>query len=820
MNSIAPVALLLVFAAAGARAQVPGGRPPAAPPPAGTGEVRGVVVDGQSDAPVARASVALRSRRDSSLVTGAIANDRGVFRIQGLRPGAYFARVTFIGFAPKIVDVVITAEAPVANLGSVKLAAVGVELSGITVTEQRGTVTVEPDRNAYKSRDVAPAATNASEVLDAVPAVQVDGEGKVSLRGNENVAIQINGRPAPIRGAQLGAYLKGIPANMLDRVEVIPNPSAKFDPEGMAGIINIVLKDNVDLGVSAGLTASFSQPDRYNASGTFGYQEGKLTTFSSAGFNTDARPIVGINDRERYDAVGRLTGITAQDFDGHLGNNGQRFTTTVDYRLNARDLLSNSFSFNRREGKDRSTSAYTERDGGGAVLDRYLRPRSNAVRGYVVDYTLALKRTLAPRKHELSGELRATRNQDRDETLMWRQPSASAASVELQQDSTNAATNQLNAQLDYVRPVGKSSKLEAGYKGTGRFLDRDFSVNKDSMGTGGWRRSPLSNAFAFDELVNAAYLVMSHPVSKRVETQAGLRAEYASRDFSLAGTSYPHRYTSLFPSGALMFNKSAATQLKASYSRRIRRPGTMELNPFPTFFDAQNVFVGNPRLNPEYTDAIELGLTRNTKYGMVQLSPFYRHTSDIIRVNINTADVIDGREVTSVSFQNLATSSSWGTDVNGQLRLGQKFNGFAGFNVFKMVTDGGSTSSLASNAVTWMGRVNATTQLTNTLTFQGSYFYRAPTKIERGEFARQHMANFSLRQKLNGDKATVTLRVSDPFNTGAFRIRAGDDRVVQVTERNFGQRMAFLTFQFNYGQAPKVREPRQEQPQETGARFP
>jgi outer membrane receptor protein involved in Fe transport len=241
------------------------------------------------------------------------------------------------------------------------------------------------------------------------------------------------------------------------------------------------------------------------------------------------------------------------------------------------------------------------------------------------------------------------------------------------------------------------------------------------------------------------------------------------------------------------------------YSRRIRRPGTQELNPFVTYFDVRNVFIGNPALSPEYTNALEFGLTHNAKRGTVQLSPFYRQTSNIIRVEINPTDTIAGREITSVSFRNLANSNSWGADLNGSLRLGPKFNGFAGFNAFKMVTDGGSTSSLGSNAVTWMGRVNGSTELTKTFMLQASYFYRAPM-------------NIAIRRKLNGDKASVTLRVNDPFGTQKFGVRAGDDLVTQITERNFGARMVWLAFQYNYGRPPRVRQVRQEQ--EGGSAFP
>ena len=229
--------------------------------------------------------------------------------------------------------------------------------------------------------------------------------------------------------------------------------------------------------------------------------------------------------------------------------------------------------------------------------------------------------------------------------------------------------------------------------------------------------------------------------------------------------------------------------------------------------------IGNPSLNPEYTDAYELGITRNFSLGTLQVSPFYRHTKDIIRVDINTQDVIDGREVTSVSFKNLAKSDSWGSDVNGQLRLGPKFTGFAGFNVFKMVTDGGSTTSVGSDAVTWSTRLNGTSQVTPSTSFQASWFYRAPMKIERGEFKAMQMVNLSLRQKVS-DRSTLGVRVSDPFNTGNFRISTGNASLMQVTERNFGARAMYVTYQYVYGQQPRIRQPKPDEQPQGSSGFP
>jgi len=271
----AVLALLLNVAAVPLLAQNPGANPAAqGQPPAPAGEVRGSIVAADSTGlAVQRPAVAVRNKSDGKLVTGTYGGEDGTFRVQGLRPGTYYLRVSGIGFTPiNTPEFTIAPTAPVADVGTIKLSRVSVQLQAVQVTGEKPTVVIEPDRNTYRAKDVAPAAANASDVLSATPSVEVDQDGKVSLRGNENVVIQINGRPTPIKGTQLAAYLKQIPANIVERVEVVPNPSAKYDPDGMAGIINIVLKTNADLGLSAGLNTGFATASRFNTGGNVGYQ--------------------------------------------------------------------------------------------------------------------------------------------------------------------------------------------------------------------------------------------------------------------------------------------------------------------------------------------------------------------------------------------------------------------------------------------------------------------------------------------------------------------------------------------------------------------
>lgn len=787
-------------------AQTPG-RGGAGQPAAAIGEIRGTVLDAEGKTPIASASVAVWTKTTAALVAGALTRADGTFRIEGLMPGTYTVKIAMMGYdSHTSVDIVIAPATPRAVIGNIGLARSPIALKSVEVNAER-TVVIAPDRNAYRARDIAPAATNATDVLEATPSVHVDPDGKVSLRGNENVVVQINGRPTPIRGAQLAGYLKQLPANTIERIEVIPNPSAKYDPEGMAGILNIVMKQNVDLGRSAGLTLSASSAQHYNGAGNFGYQGGPVSMLLSYGFNSMQQEIEGINDRTRLGALRAPLAYTEQDIAAEAANRGHNLNATVDYRLSQRNVLYTALLANRRSSTDESVTAYHELNDSRTLVAQYDRPRDAEFANWLVDATLGLRRTITPQKNELTSEVRFSRQADDERNALARQlPNANP--LELQLDELDAVTHQLTAQADYTRALGKAAKLETGYKGNARWLDRAFAVQKDELGDGNWVISDLSNALEFDERVNAAYVVFSQGLSK-FQLQAGLRAEYATRDFSLEGESYPHSYGSLFPSGLVSYTINDKSQAKLSYSRRIRRPSTQELNPFPSFFDVNNVFFGNPSLGPEYTDAIELGLQRSGKLGSLQLAPFYRRTTDVIRVDINTADTVSNREVTTISFRNLDTSSSWGADLNGQFRVG-KLSGLGGFNVFKMVTDGGSESTLSSDAVTWMGRFNGTYNITPATMLQGSYFYRAPMNIERGRFHSQSGASFSLRQKLN-ERAFATLRVNDPFKTNRFRVEVGDDNIIQLTHRSFNSRAVFLSFQYSVGQTPRIRQRQEEQ---------
>jgi outer membrane cobalamin receptor len=825
-NLWALVALVSMGAAGAAEAQQPGGPPTGRPggPGAGqmpSGEVRGSVQDAGSLRALGSASVAVFSARDSALVTGALTRPDGAFRIEGLRPGRYFVRVSFLGYAPQTAsDIAIMPNALVADLGAIRLEQSAVQLEGVTAEVERAQVSLAPDRNTFAVRDMpAVSGGTATDVLRNVPSLEVDIDGRVSLRGNQNVAVQINGRAAPMRGDQLAQFLQQLPANMLERVEVITNPSARFDPDGMAGIVNIVLRQNADLGTSYGLTFGAGSGDRINAAGNLGHQQGRLTLFANYGFFTDARESTGFNFRENRFAT--PTTFLQQDVEGLWAPTSHTLNVSGDYRLGARDVLSSSLLFSRRDSENNSLNLFRDLDDVRRATGLRSGLTENSNEGSTFDYGLGFRRTIQPRAHELSADFRFNRNTSDALNRFINQPLLLDGTVNgepassRRNDIENTSDN-WTVQLDYTRPLGASTRLETGFKSTLRQIDNGLAVSVLDRASGAFvPDAERSNLFRYDEQVHAAYGVLGRTVG-RVNLQGGVRLEQALTDFDLRTTNerFENRYFSVFPSALASLDLGGQQQVRASYSQRIRRPETGQLNPFALAGgrgpdqteDELNLFRGNPFLRPEYTHAFELAYQVAGRLGTLQVSPYFRHTTDAVR----RVKTIDDSGVSTTTFANLATSDSYGTDFTGSWRLG-RFSGFAGLNAFRVVTDGSNLDTDVSNdAFSWSTRASANFRASDRLDLQAFVMYRAPMNVEMGRISSFTITNLSTRYRVN-PRTNLSVRVQDPFNLMGFRFTTSDERHFQESRRSFGARGVFLTLSYNVGQQPRVRQRPQQQ---------
>lgn len=782
---------------AGASGAAPGSRTAMMP----QGQISGTILDADTGTPIEMATVALWRMADSTLATGAVTKADGSFLIEGMRPGRYYAQVSFIGYHTHTVDAVnLTPGALQFAMGTVCLAPDTALLDEVEVTAERDFMEVRIDKNVYNTRDqIVSIGGSATDVLRNIPSIEVDIDGQVSLRGSQNVAVLINGKPSQMNGEMLASFLAGLPASSIERVEVIPNPSARYEPDGMSGILNIVLKQDAERGISGAVTAGVGTLGDYNLSGMLGYSQGPLSARVTYGFRNGTRQMEGtrFNEyrfRQPFDYLEVLN-------DGERSRRSNTVNLNVDYKLSRQNMLSLSGMVGSRGNDGNELNAYSELGADHLVTSRYDRRSTQDGHGFNLDYGLSFSRTLDPGKHEFIAEVRF-QNRDEDNANTYEQellqPDAAPLLTDLERTTMGQQNRNTSVQLDYVRPIGADGKLETGYKGTLQQLDYDYYAEAFSDAQQAYLPDlNQNNTFQYDQQVHAAYAILEQQFG-RLGAQVGLRAEQVQTTFDLATTNeaYDNDYFSLFPSTFLTYKVNDAHQFRLSYSKRINRPRTWFLNPFSNREDPLFRREGNPYLRPEYVHSMELTYKQTAEKTSLTISPYYRRTIDVIRF----IDSVDEAGVTTLTFKNLDKSESFGAEVIGTLRMGDRFNTFASFDAYRVATDGSNVeTSLSNNAFGWSTRLNATYKLTSLLDLQASLFYRAPMNVEQGRIAAMTRSDIALRQQFPGKKASLSLRVNDPFDTAGFRIQRDTPTFYLENTRRFDSRSVNLTFTYNFG---------------------
>lgn len=815
------VTLCVLLLAAPAFAQQGGGAPP-------TGSLTGLVLADATGEPLAQATIALYAA-DSAFVTGTTTGDDGHFALEGLRTGRFNIRVSYVGYeSAHRPDVEVRANAPT-ELGTVRLLEGSASLDEAEVAAERELVEQRADRTVYNVAEQAvTAGGSALETLQTLPALEVDTDGNVSLRGNQNVAVHINGRPTPVTGAMLAGLLRQIPASNIERVEVIPNPSARNDASEMGGIINIVMKQGTSRGLGGGFTLGGGTAPNAEVSGNVSYQRGRVDLSASYGFRLDAFNLDAESNRTVGFATTPRTTLQAFTMD-HLFTS-HLLNTSLDYTLRPGLNATLDGSLSARVGETDHFTQYLAGPMSGASdlqTDRWTDGGHDGTNG---DLALGLRREFGE-NHTLTGEARYTRNWDEDDDAFLNRVTdldgGTTPVDDISRDLVVQTADEGYLQLDYVRPF-TAGRFEAGAKATRRRQNNDLvfegcvgggpTTGDDVQCVGGeYVVDPaLSNQFILDEGIYAGYVQGARTFGP-VEVQLGLRSETSDRGYDLTSAGQLENrdlgtQTDLFPSAFATYTFSPGTLAKASYSRRINRPRQFMLNPFQTFDDPLNLRQGDPDLRPEFTDAFEL--TLQYKY-FLTLSPFYRRTTDVLRQRL-TVDPVTG--VSLFTFANLDSDESYGADLTLTGALGPRLRGFASASVFRSVTDGGSIETgLASDALGWNVRGNVQAQLREGTDLQLFAFYRAPLEIPDGRISGFGIATLGLSQKLMEDRLTLSLRVNDLLSTSRFRWRQDDVDHTFDGFRDPALQQVTGTLTYTFGQAPRRRP--QQQPQQGDGGF-
>jgi ferric enterobactin receptor len=805
---------LFVLAGAGANAQV---IPTAAPP----GQIEGRLTDSTSGAAIATGSITIRRQRDTSFVGGALPKADGTFRVDGLPPGQYSLRFRAIGYAPITLNgLAVTAEKPVLNVGALKLKVVATELAQQVVKAERDDQQLSPDRNTYNVKNMTTAAGGtAIDVLRTIPLVEVDGTNRVSLRSNSNVVIQINGRSTPLKGEQLAIFLAQLPASMVKTVEVATNPSAKDDPEGTAGILNIILKQEVELGLSGGFNAGTATTGQVSASGNIGKQQGKFTAFLSGNLYRDRRRTSGTILRTNL-AVPSSPAFIETDQAGRQHPLSGGGTLRTEYRLNERDAITFDSYFFTGNFAGNSASYYTNLDPSRAIIGAFNQFTDNEFEYLSQNYNLAFRRQGKPNTPQLTVEADYGNNDNTGYNNRYGEvvkvDASMPAVLPTERDESVGRYPTLNTKIDYSFPINPGSKLETGFKGIWRTTENELTPTRLNTETGEYELNEArANGFDYNEKIFGGYALYSRRISK-VQLQAGMRLENARTHFTLPSISqsFDKEYWSKYPSAILSYNFSDLRQAKLSYSRRVSRPGPWQLSPIERKEDSRNVWRGNPDLGAEYTNSFDFSLQEGRKWGSIQLSPYVRMTDHAVR----DIQFVDTSGVLVRTFANVANTMTVGADLNLNYRRGP-LQLYGGGSASRYKSD---ASNLAGNPsaqdIIWSSRVNATWKFSTVFDVQAFANYRAGYKTEGGsQLANGNIAG-SIRYKVWGDQGNVSVRFADPFKLQRWGYRTTTGTVIETGKRYNGSRAIFVTVNRQFGKPLRLKQ--RSEPEQSGPPTP
>lgn len=776
--------------------------------------VTGLVTEESSGNPLEFTTVSLFSLRDSSLVSGGLTDEKGVFTIDA-RPGKFYAVVEFLSYSPKrINNITIEAGQKTVDLGTIPLSADAIALETVEIVGQKSETTFALDKRVFNvGKDLSNRGGTAQDILDNVPSVTVDIDGGVSLRGSSNVRILIDGKPSGLIGTGANG-LRSIPANMIDRVEVITNPSARYEAEGMSGIINIILKKDNKAGINGSFEVSGGWPENYGLGANVNYRKGKSNFFVNYGLNYNNNPSEGYTYQEFFN--GDTTSASHIVRDGVRTRLANSFRAGMDFEIAKNQTLTGSFLYRYAESDNETPIKYYDHEFYGneprgrnlvPILDYTQRVENEKETSPTLEYNLDYVKRYKTEGRELKASVQYSNN-DETENANYTEgfyENGIFAGNDLIQRSENAEKQKnIIFTTDYVHPISKDSKFEAGLRTQLRKIGNNYLV--EELVENNWEKiAAFSNQFKYNEDVHAAYAIYGTKV-KKFSYQAGLRAEYTGLRTELIETAQvnPRDFINLFPSGHINYEFAGQNQVQVSYSRRIQRPRFWDLNPFFTFADNRNIQSGNPNLNPEFTNSYEIGHVKYWEKGNIGTSIFWRHTTDVIQrvTNINP----DGTTLTQPL--NLATSDNAGIEFlfaynpNKWLRL----DGNA--NIFRNIIDGDyEGADLSADSYSWFGRIGSRISFWKNADLQTRFNYRAPVDIPQGQQKAQYIVDIAFSKDFWKNNATFTLAARDLFNSRRRNTEISTDEFYQRVDQQWRRAPIVATINYRLNMKKERKKP-------------
>lgn len=750
------------------RAQAPGGGFP--------GKITGTVKDNASKKGMEYTTVSLFKKADSTLVTGIISDKTGDFVLENVPPGTYYLTVSFIGYKTFVKDPVqLAPQTPTVSLGDIWLAVSDKALGTVKIEGEKNMVTLDIDKKVYDvTKNITNTGGSASDVLGNVPSVSVDVDGNVSLRGSESVTILIDGKPSGLSGSSRKAILDNIPASSIESVEIISNPSAKYDADGMSGIINIKLKKDKTKGLNGSLALSAGTRDKYNAAFSLNYRDKKFNFFTNYSYRYSNYYNKGTTDNHFF---GSDTSYYIDQRTQGLRKGGNHLLRAgFDFFPNLKNTFSISGSAGYNYRTSLTTNSYLYQDNGRAPLYATDRNAVATENGLNYDLNGSWKHTFAKKGRELSVEASYSGNREPEDTryenIYYDTAGHYTGQLPLLQNTARASNFGVAiAQADYVEPLRKNMGLEVGVKATIRHNDNDFRSENYDYTVADFVNNPLiSNRFVYHEQVFAGYASLSHAFKPKWGYKAGLRLEQTLVNGDLVTTQQKNRksYLGIFPTAHLSYKPKKDWELRLSYSRRINRPRINDLNPFTDYTDPVNLQTGNPNLNPEYINSGEFNVSYGKQKHYVSGSAYYRYTENVM-TRFRTVDTATATSVTTQA--NVGHAHSAGVELISRHEFFKWWNLTANINLFYYkISSTNSYGDLSNNSISGFGRIISNWKFLKGTEAQLTFGYWAPSAAPQGRAKAMWGFDVGIKRDFWKNRLSVNLAVTDIFNTRRFAI--------------------------------------------------
>lgn len=789
--------------------------------------VKGLILEEGTNFPLEYATVSFTDS-NGKIVTGGITDTEGMYNIK-VPSGIYTVKYEFISYKTKTISNRNLTQNT--TLPTITLALDSASLDEVVIRAETTEVQVRLDKKIYNiGKDLTSGGATVSDALSNVPSVTVDVDGAIALRGNENVKILINGKPSAIAGFGSTDALRQLPAEAIERVEVITSPSARYDAEGTAGILNIILKKEKTLGLNGSISTSIGVPLNSSATGNINIRTDKFNIFNTTGVyyrNAPGKAYFNNNYFSRTFVDGSGQTITVdppferiiEDRNYQRERKGFNTNLGMEYFLTEKSSITGSVFYRMGDNNDETennTSNFRDNE----LVEQNLRTEDETEDDSTLQFALNYENKFNDKGHKLTVDLQFEDSKENEKAFI-RDLRTIPSFVTLPSEAitTDETKREYLTQADYVLPIGENAQFEAGFRGTFDKTTTDYSL-KQEVGTSGnfVRNDSLSNIFTYEQNVNAIYSQYGNKFGKfsfllglRLENtvmKGKLDAENIEENAPL-NLNFDKNYTGLFPTVNFTYELKENENITLGYNRRINRPRRWYLNPFPSRSSETNVFQGNPGLDPAYASAFDLGYLKRWKKLTLTASVYYQHETDAFeRIQEETGEQTqNGVSIIRSLPINLSTNQRYGFEF-GLLYNPLKWLSLNGsFNYYQYKSEGFYNNvDYGAESTSYFGRFSSKVKLPLKVEWQTNAFYRGPSNNAQTESDGILSVDMALSKDIINDNGTLSLNASDLFNTRKRNSFTTTNTFTSESEFQWRARTVTMTFTYRFNQSKRQRQ--------------